>query len=177
MCKERMEAMFEKGQYVNYGKHGVCVVEDITHMDILGTDQNKLYYVLSKVYAKGNKIYTAVDNQKVKIREILSKNEAEHLIDEIPQIEKLSVANDKSRNEKYKDAMTTCDCREWVKVIKSLYDRKQQCIANGKKVAVTDERFFKEAEDHLYGELALSLGIEKDEVEDFIISRVEHENA
>ena len=32
--KERMTGMFQKGQYVNYGKHGVCLVEDITHMDI-----------------------------------------------------------------------------------------------------------------------------------------------
>ena len=167
--------MFEKGQYVNYGKHGVCVVEDITHVDISGVDSNKLYYVLSKVYTKGNKIYAAVDNHKVKMREILSKNEAESLIKEIPQIEQLAVANDKSRNEKYKDAMVTCDCREWVKVLKSLYHRKQECIANGRKVAVTDERFYKEAEDHLYGELALSLGIEKDEVEDFIISKVEQQ--
>ena len=32
--------------------------------------------------------------------------------------------------------------------------------------------FFKEAEDYLYGELALSLGIERDEVKDFIVSHV-----
>lgn len=167
--------MFEKGQYVNYGKHGVCVVEDITHIDIPGVDSNKLYYVLSKVYTKGNKIYAAVDNHKVVMREILSKHEAENLIREIPQIEQLAVANDKSRNDKYKDAMVTCDCREWVKVLKSLYHRKQECIAKGRKVTVTDERFFKEAEEHLYGELALSLGIEKEQVEDFIISRVEQQ--
>ncbi|MCR4802063.1 MAG: CarD family transcriptional regulator [Lachnospiraceae bacterium] len=165
--------MFEKGQYVNYGKHGVCVVEDITHIDIPGLDQNKLYYVLSKVYTKGNKIYTAVDNHKVIMREILTKNEAETLIQEIPEIEQLKVANDKSRNEKYKNAITSCDCREWVKVLKSLYNRKQDCIAKGKKVAITDERLYKEAEEHLYGELALSLGIEKNQVEEFIISKVE----
>ncbi len=171
--KERMSRMFQKGQYVNYGKHGVCLVEDITHMDIPGVDKNKLYYVLSKVYTKGNKIYTAVDNEKVKMREILSKHEAQQLILEIPNIEKLEVANDKSRNEKYKNAMTTCDCREWIKVIKSLYSRKQECIANGKKVAVSDERFFREAEDQLYGELALSLGIGKEDVEQFICTKVE----
>ena len=165
--------MFEIGQYVNYGKHGVCVVEDITHMDIPGADKDKLYYVLSKVYTRGNKIYTAVDNKKVPMREILTKSEAEDLIADIPQIEKLEVANDKSRNDRYKDAMTTCDCRQWVKVLKSLYSRKQDCIARGRKVAVTDERFYKEAEDHLYGELALALGIEKGEVEDFITQRIE----
>ena len=165
--------MFEKGQYVNYGKHGVCVIEDVTHMDIPGVDKEKLYYVLSKVYTKGNKIYTAVDNNKVAMRRILSKDEAEDLVKEIPQIEQLTVADDKSRNEKYKSALTTCDCREWVKVIKSLYNRKQECLKNGRKVAVTDERFFKEAEEYLYGELALALGIDKGDVEQFIISKAE----
>lgn len=164
--------MFKKGQYVNYGKHGVCVVEDITHMDIPGVDKDKLYYVLSKVYTRGNKIYTAVDNEKVVMRRILSKHEAEDLVEEIPDIEQLVVANDKSRNDKYKDAITKCDCREWVRVIKSLYHRKQECLEKGKKVAVTDERFCKEAEDYLYGELALSLGIERDQVKDFIVSHV-----
>ena len=89
---------------------------------------------------------------------------------EIPNIEQLVVANDKSRNEKYKSALTTCDCIEWVRVIKSLYSRKKACIEKGKKVAVTDERYFKEAEDYLYGELALSLGIERDAVGDYIAS-------
>lgn len=161
--------MFEKGQYVSYGKHGVCVVEDITHMDIPGIDKDKLYYVLSKVYTRGNKIYTAVDNHKVVMRRILSKHEAEDLVEEIPDIEQLAVSNDKSRNDKYKEAMAKGDCREWVRIIKSLYHRKQECLAKGRKVAVTDERFCKEAEDYLYGELALSLGIKKDEVENFII--------
>ncbi|MBQ3599870.1 MAG: CarD family transcriptional regulator [Lachnospiraceae bacterium] len=164
--------MFEKGQYISYGKHGVCVVEDITHIDMPGIDKNKLYYVLSKVYTKGNKIYTTVDNEKVVMREILSENEAMELIDEIPSIEQYKVENDKARGEKYKLAMTKGDCREWVRVIKSLYHKKQECLANGKKVAVTDERIYKEAEDQLYGELAISLGIAKDSVEDFIISHV-----
>jgi CarD family transcriptional regulator len=168
--------MFQKGQYVNYGNHGVCLVEDITHMDIPGTDKNKLYYVLSAVYTKGNRIYTAVDNTKVKMREIMTKSEAEHLVHEIPNIEQLPVANDKTRKEKYKNALTTCDCIEWVRVIKSLYNRKKDCIKKGKKVAVTDERYFKEAEDHLYGELALSLGIDRDAVGDYIASSVKNCN-
>lgn len=164
--------MFKKGQYIQYGNHGVCVVEDITHMDMPGIDKNKLYYVLSKVYTQGNKIYTKVDNDKVIMREILSQKEAMALIEEMPQIEQIMVENDKSRGEKYKLAMNKCDCKEWIRIIKSLYQRKQECIAKGKKVAITDERFYKEASDHLYGELAISLGIEKDSVEDFIVSHV-----
>lgn len=165
--------MFKKGQYIHYGNHGVCVVEDITHMDMPGVDKNKLYYVLSNVYTRGNKIYTKVDNDKVIMRAILSQKEAMDLIEEIPNIEKMKVENDKSRGEKYKLAMNKCDCREWVRIIKSLYQKKQDCIAKGKRLAITDERYYKEAEEHLYGELAVSLGIEKDSVEDFIRTKVE----
>ncbi|MBQ1688015.1 MAG: CarD family transcriptional regulator [Lachnospiraceae bacterium] len=164
--------MFEIGQYVNYGKQGVCKVEAITHMDMPGVDKDALYYVLSAVYKRDTKIYIPVDNHKVKMRGILSQTEAKELIADIPQIAPLAVKNDKSRKDAYKDALTTCDCKEWVRVIKSIHERKQYCKAEGKKVAVTDENFYREASDFLYGELAISLNIEKDKVEQYIINHV-----
>ncbi len=35
-----------------------------------------------------------------------------------------------------------------------------------------DERYFKLAEEHLYGELAIALGIEKDKVSSYIEKRI-----
>ena len=48
-------------------------------------------------------------------------------------------------------------------------------LAEGKKITVSDERFFKLAEDSLYGELAISLGLEKDKVRDYVTERIDHE--
>ena len=46
-------------------------------------------------------------------------------------------------------------------------------IAEGKKVTSSDSKYFHIAEDSLYGELAISLGMEKEEVKDYIHERID----
>ena len=47
----------------------------------------------------------------------------------------------------------------------------QERIAEGKKVTASDERYFHMAEESLYGEFAIALGIEREEVKDFIAGK------
>ena len=44
-------------------------------------------------------------------------------------------------------------------------------LEQGKKTTNTDDRYFKKAEDNLHGELAMALGMEKSDMEEFITSR------
>lgn len=165
--------MFEKGEYIIYGTSGVCKIEDITTMNMASVPSDKLFYVLSPSSQKGGKIFTPVDNQKTIMRRVLSEEEASKLISEIPDIEELWITNEKLREEKYKECMRTGDCRDWIKIIKTLYLRKQQRNAQGKKITATDERYLKMAEDYLYSELEIPLGIPKAEMEDYITKKIE----
>lgn len=165
--------MFEVGEYIVYGVKGVCRVEDITHIDISGADKNRLYYVLTPIGESTGKIYAPTDNQKVMMRRIISKEEADRLIDELPQIELLWVPDDKQREAKYKEALNTCDYRAWVSIVKTLYLRKQERVAQGKKITALDERYMRTAENELYSELSLTLGIPKGEMENYIRDRLE----
>ena len=72
-----------------------------------------------------------------------------------------------------KKALRTCDVRQWVRVIKTVYERKQKRQAQGKKVTAGDERCLHAARENLYGELAVSLGIEKNDVERYIMEKME----
>lgn len=164
--------MFKTGEYIVYGTTGVCQVTDVGKMDLSGTVKDRLYYTLIPVGEKDGRIYTPVDNQKVRIRSVLTREEAEHLINEIREIETIWVADEKRREQIYKEVLCKCDCREWVKIIKTLYLRKQSRLAEGKKVTAVDERYLKIAEANLYGELAIALGMPKDEVEAYITRRV-----
>lgn len=164
--------MFEVGDYVVYRNNGVCRVDSIGPMNLPGESVSKLYYTLIPIYLKGSKVYTPTDNEKVIIRPVISKEDASELIDHIKDIEVLWVTDEKSREMIYKEALAKCECREWVKIIKTLYQRKQSRIAEGKKVTASDEKYLKIAEDNLYGELAIPLEMEKDMVEEFIIERV-----
>lgn len=168
--------MFEKGEYIIYGTSGVCKIEDITTMNMASVPSDKLFYVLSPSSQKGGKIFTPVDNQKTVMRRVLSKKEAEDLINEIPEIEELWITNEKMREENYKACMRSGDCRDWIRIIKTLYLRKQQRNAQGKKITATDERYLKMAEDYLYSELEIPLGIPKAEMEDYITRKIERKS-
>lgn len=163
--------MFEIGDYIIYSSNGVCRVENIGPMS--GVSNNKMFYTLIPVYAKGIKVFTPTDNEKVIMRRILSKEEAMALIDDINNIETLWVADDKKREVIYKESFRKCDSMEWVKIIKTLYLRKRSRIAEGKNVTSGDIKYLQMAEDNLYGELAIPLEMNKDKVEEFIISRVQ----
>lgn len=164
--------MFDVGDYIIYGCSGVCKVENIGPVEINGVSKDKMYYTLAPVYNKGSKVYTPTDNEKVIMRPILSSEEAITLIDHIQEIGTLQVVDEKRGEEVYKEALQKNDCREWIKIIKTIYLRKQAKINQGKKLTACEERYFHLAEDCLYEELAIPLEIKKDEVEEFIIERV-----
>lgn len=164
--------MFEKGEFVVYGSNGVCEVKDITTINMKDAPKDRLYYILSPRYRKESKIFTPVDNEKTVMRAVLTKEEADELINSIPDIEELWVSNDKLREEKYKETMRSCDCRDWIKIIKTLYLRKQERIAQGKKTTAMDERYLRQAEENLYSELSLVLDMPKEEMEGYITRRM-----
>ena len=159
--KENQEKMFEVGEYIVYGCKGVCQVEEITHIDIPGSNKDRLYYVLAPLEDRNGKIYAPTDNAKVAMRKVITRQEAEQL------------ANEKQRELQYKEALKTCDFRAWISIIKTLYFRKKERIAQGKKITSLDERYLKAAENELYGELSLILGLPKSQMEDFICRKLE----
>ena len=166
--------MFEVGEFVVYGSKGVCRIVDISHIDISGADKDRLYYVLSPIGDKNAKIYAPTDNLKITMRKVISKEEADKLILELPEIELLWVPDDKQREAKYKEVMRTCDYRAWVSIVKTLYLRKKERTAQGKKTTALDERYMKAAENELYGELSLTLGIPREEMEDYIKDKIKN---
>ncbi len=164
--------MFEKGDFIVYGTNGVCEVKDITTINMKGAPKDRLYYILSPRHHKDSKIFTPVDSEKTVMRAVLTKEEANELINGIPEIEELWVSNDKLREEKYKETMRSCECRDWIKIIKTLYLRKQERIAQGKKTTAMDEKYLRMAEENLYSELSLALEIPKEEMEEYITKRM-----
>jgi len=167
--------MFERGEYIVYGTSGVCRVENITTMKLDGVSAERLYYELVPVGKAGGRIFTPVDSGKTPMRRIMNREEVARLIAQIPEIQTLWVANEKQREENYKACMRTCDCREWVRIIKTLYQRKQERTAQGKKVTATDERYLRMAKECLYSELEIPLGIPKEELEGYITQQIERE--
>ena len=103
----------------------------------------------------------------------MSREEAYRLIDDIREVAQLRITDDKQRESRYKEALKTCDCREWVGIIKTLYVRKKDRLARGKRLTEVDERYLKKAKDNLYRELSIPLEIPAADVERFIAQRID----
>lgn len=164
--------MFNKGEYIVHSRKGVCKVEDVTHIDIDGADKNKLYYVLIPMKNQESKVFYPTDNDKVIMRNILTKEQVEEIVNSMEDIEPIWIDNEKQRELIYREAISSCDCQKLVAIIKTLYNRGKTRLENGKKITFVDERYMKEAKDVLYDEFAIALNMDKNKVEQYIIENI-----
>lgn len=163
-----MMGVFERGEFVVVGSKGVCTVENITTLDISGVDKEREYYILKPLYMQGSTVYVPVDTAKESMRRVLTREEAQKLIAGISEIPLITTTNDKLLEQEYKGCMKANCCEEWIRVIKTIYLRRQKRMEAGRKVTAVDAKYFRIAEDNLYGELAVSLNIPRTEVESYI---------
>ena len=167
--------MFEKGDYVVSGKNGVCRVEGIGEPDFMWVEKGRQYYFLQPVYSQGSKVYIPVDHGDALMRRALGKQEADELIASIPDIEVITITNDKTCEEKYKECLRKNECTECIRVLKTTYLRKEKRSRDGRKITSIDLKYRKLAEEQLYGEIALALEIPRADVEAYIVRQIEEE--
>lgn len=161
--------MFQINDYVMHGGNGVCQIAEIGSIDLCGVSRDKLYYTLKPMFGKGNMIYTPIDSEKIAIRELISVDEANDLLANATNIEIVDVPNEKMRENVYKDIIKTYDCKQWLRLIKTIYLRKEEREEAGKKITSLDDRYMKIAGDYLMGELIIVLGMEKEQIEEKIL--------
>lgn len=164
--------MFEIGDYVVNANNGICRIEDIVHLDISMSGKDRPYYLLIPVEEKNAKVYIPADGANNRIRKVMNKKEAWKIIDAIPLIEEMWIDNDKQREQIYKEVIYSCEPVKLISIIKSMYHRKQQRNAQGKKNTAVDERYFKLAENNLYMELAFAMGKNKNDMQLLITERM-----
>lgn len=166
--------MFQVGELVVYGSTGVCRVEGVSRMDQPGGDRGKRYYVLKPLWQDGV-IYAPVDSEKVPMRPVISREEAETIIDRMPDIPAAVCRGGtaQAQAQQYQSAVRDGGHEALIKMMKAL--RRKQGLAESKnrRLGLVDERYMKQAERLLYGELATALEIPYDEVEDYIAARLE----
>lgn len=165
--------MYASGEYVVHGYSGLCLVEDVTCLKMPGVNKDALYYILRPLNSEDSKIYLPVEGDRGTGRRIMTKEEAVRFMKAAPETEELWTPNHKVREELYKKAMRTCDCGEWIRIIKTLYLKQTERDSIGKRLSASDERFLKQAEDYLYTELSLAMGSSKEEMHRRILELTE----
>ena len=163
--------MFLVGDKIIYGENGVCTVSKVAPLDMSGAPKEKLYYHLDPLVGTGT-YFTPVDSNAY-MRPVISRAEAEALIDAIPGIEP-AICSDNRFNHVdafYKDLFKLHSCEALVSIVKGLRTRMSERKVKSSRAETTMKR----AKDMLHGELATALDMDITEVESYIVSRIGEE--
>lgn len=164
--------MYREGELVVYGSTGVCRVEGCETPELPGADRSRRYYRLQPLY-RSDTIFIPVDS-KAYLRPVISAAEADRIIDAMPMVpaEAYHSRSTIVLAEHYKSMLDSHDCRDLVAMVRSIYAKKQRAIEERRKFGSVDERFLRQGEEMLYGELAAALGIGMDAVPAYIDARL-----
>ena len=160
-----MKEQFPKDTYVVYGKMGVCRVADRRMMSF-GADAQE-YYVLCPQSDPRSSVYVPCQNEQLmaRLQALLSKEEIDSLLSE----QEIDWIEDKNARASYfRGVLNQGDRRRLLQLIRCLYARKQEKIAEGKKLAAADEVTLQECVRQVEEEFSLVLQIPRNQVGEYI---------
>lgn len=156
--------MLNIGECVIYGSHGLCKVRDILVPSFLERGKEKEYYQMISAVDSGSVLYVPVEGAEDKIREVMSADYAEELIDDIEVISELDLPEGKKAEPAIMEIIKRNIAEEMMSLVKSLHKIKAIREAQGKRFATLNEKYLTIAEKLLYTEMAFSLETEKDDI-------------
>jgi CarD family transcriptional regulator len=147
--------MYESGQYVICRSGGVWRVDTVGNNEIHLTE-----------HETGSVKIVPANSDEI-VREISSKEIILEIIERIWFIATIKAQRDKIRLQIYKDAMELYEEIEWVKIIKSVYLRRED-----HRLSSVEIEYAERAKRYLHGEISVLLAIPTDKVEAHIAAAV-----
>lgn len=147
--------MFNIGDLIIYSTHGICQVDDICEETYFGVAKD--YYLLHPIEDSKLKISTPVDNDKVIMLQLLTKEEAEEILEsfKLPGIDWIQMDND--RNAAYSSIVKKGNRREIASIANTLMREKIKIERQGRKFHEKDMRILSSIQKLLFSELAVAL--------------------
>ena len=156
--------MYQIGDQVVYGIHGVCAVVELEYRMV---DRKRVeYFALEPLDQPGARFYVPTQNQAAlsKLRPVLSMAELEALLASDAVRQDVWIADDGRRKLYYRELINSGDRGALLSMIGSLYLHKERQASLGRKFHLSDENFLRDAQKLLCNEFALVLGIEPSQV-------------
>ncbi len=166
--------MYEIGQQVLYGIHGVCRIIGVEAMRF-GKEKAK-YYVLEPTAQPGARYYVPVANEAAvaKLRPLLSREELLDLLHNESVQNAPLIANESERKLHYREIINSGDRERLVSMIGALHRHKSEQLAAGRKFHQSDENFLADAQKLLNAEFAEVFGLDPGDVSAFILNELEN---
>ena len=164
--------MFNIGDKIVYGSEGVFTVQEYTASPFDKNDE-RLFYVLIPVNgSQNNKIIAPVEGGRIPVRYVMSRDDALALIDKIPEIEEVTVTQERGRRDAYRAVISEGRGESFVSIIKTVRRRREELLVLKRRLAETDTDFEGRAKNCLFVELSVALDSPRSDVEKFIADRL-----
>lgn len=167
--------MYQIGDRVVYGIHGVCRVVDQEEQIIDRKRQS--YLVLEPVGQEGSRYLVPAHNAAAmaKLHRMLTPEQLMGLFasDEIRSDG--WIGDENQRKQTYRELISSGDRANLMKMVRTLYRHKAAQAAAGKKVHQCDDNFLRDAEKLLSGEVAIVMGMEYEQARSFLREQLKSE--
>lgn len=151
--------MYSIGDYIVHPGQGVCRVEAVLEEPLAA------YQLLPIGMRHPTHIRFPVSNAH-KLRPVLSRDEAEELLDEYPsmQVDSYTDRSNALEEEHFKQEIRQGTCRDSMRIVKTFRLRIAETKARNKKPPVAYERILKQASQRSLEELSVALEMSVDDV-------------
>lgn len=167
--------MYQIGDKVIYGMHGVCLIEDLEKRIV---DKKEVTYLaLEPAGQSGSRFLVPTHNAAAmaKVRPVLTREALEALFSSDAVKEDAWVREEGQRKQMYRELISSCDRQRLAQMICSLYRYRSAQYALGKKLHMCDENFLRDAEKILAGEIANTLEISSTEALKYLRSKLKED--
>lgn len=165
--------MYQTGQQVLYGIHGVCSITG-TETRRFGKTKSE-YYVLQPANQPDSKFYIPINNPTAlaKLRPLMSREEMLELLHSDQVRRDVWISDENQRKLRYREILAKGDCSEVLSMIFCLHQHKMEQQRLGRKFHQCDENFLKDAEKLMNAEFSYVLGLDSHQVGPFILKEME----
>ncbi len=165
--------MYQPGDQVLYGIHGVCSILTVESMRFDRVRQK--YYVLQPIEQPEARYYVPLENEAAvsKLRPLLSRKALLDLLHSDEVRNAPWIADEGQRKLQYRELIHSGDRAQLMGIIGALLRHKKQQQAAGRKFHLSDENFLHDAQKLLNAEFAQVFGIQPGDVNAFIQRELE----
>lgn len=160
--------MYQKGDLVVYGVHGVCRILDQEKRVV--DRKNVTYLVLEPLGQDSSRYLVPTHNENAmrKLRPMLTPAELAALLHSQEVRADAWNRDENARKQSYRELISSGDRAALMRMVHTLYRHKKAQTQAGKKVHLADDNFLRDAEKLLTGEISVIMDISQDDAKNYL---------
>lgn len=167
--------MYQVGDQVVYGIHGVCRIVDQEKRVV---DRKMVtYLVLEPVGQDGSRYLVPTHNEAAmgKLRPMLTPEQMQELLHSEEVRTENWIKEENLRKNTYRELITSGDRAGLLRMVYTLYNHRKSQTAAGKKVHLADDNFLRDAEKLLASEISVVMEIPQDQARTYLRTQLQSE--